>query len=714
MLKHRKGYPLRCFFLGIAFFMYAMRNFLSCQVFACLLSLLIYALPLWAQVPVADAPAFKTEHEALLYLQSLKDKMFEAEGRQDLAGAERYAKALVSAATLNNHDSYLGDGICVLAHVSHRRGDYVKGLELYADALAYYKRSGEVEGIVSCYNNMASFFFRNKEHEKALEYYLMAHKTLEGAPLGKLDDLHSRQSMRSDVLLNVGECYYVLGQYQQAKSYEEQSLQIAQQYQLNLNIGYIYGTMALIEQAQGRSQHALRLFDQCLLIFEQEQDDYALADYMLKQVQLYQALGMKVQSFPKVHRALQLARSIGSPRLMRDAYGLLAQEHKQRGESEKALEALESYQALKDSLMSEEKALSIATIEGKLRLQDKQERIDDLQRDNAERLLQLLGLGGLLLLAGVSLLLLYSRNKTIRRLYRQIQRNSEEIASQNEDILRFSKEQASLLHQLGVQNKRMRDSITYALRIQQAILPAREQLSQVFSELTLFYQPRDIVSGDFYYFAQVRAEGCRYPLSFVAAVDCTGHGVPGAFMSLIGRQLLDEIILLKGVLRPDQILDSLHKSVRRLLQQQGGNHLQDGMELALCCLDPNQGQLLFSGARGGIYYRQGPEWALLPGSRRGVGGSYAEEQRPFELHCLDLTEGGMELYMFTDGYRDQFGGPQCKKFSQRQLLQLLSTLSDYPAREREQLLGDRLREWMLEGNEEQLDDILVLGGRLSI
>lgn len=252
-------------------------------------------------------------------------------------------------------------------------------------------------------------------------------------------------------------------------------------------------------------------------------------------------------------------------------------------------------------------------------------------------------------------------------------------------------------------NKDFLDSVKYAKRIQEAIFPPAHKLNETFPESFIFYKPRDIVSGDFYWFSKIKK-------MFVFAVaDCTGHGVPGAIMSMIGNEYLHQIVNNKNVSRSEQVLHLLDKQVTAALHQEGDvKEAKDGMDIAFCAIDTEKNEAQFSGANIPMYLIRNNELTELDPLKESIGGFQLEEKRFFS-HFIQLQKGDV-LYMSTDGILDQFGGPAGKKFMKRNLKQLLLTIHNLPMKEQRVLIEKEYLDW--KGSLKQVDDILLIGIRI--
>ena len=253
------------------------------------------------------------------------------------------------------------------------------------------------------------------------------------------------------------------------------------------------------------------------------------------------------------------------------------------------------------------------------------------------------------------------------------------------------------------QNRNIKASINYAKRIQEAMLPKLDNIKAGLPESFVLFRPRDIVSGDFYWYAQINEK------IIFAAVDCTGHGVPGAFMSMIGNDILNQIVEVEQETDAKAILEKLHNGIRTVLRQEESQN-RDGMDMALCVIDRQQKQLEFAGAKNPLIFIRNGELNEIKGSKLPIGGFQKEMVREFESHTITLTEP-TAFYMFSDGYADQFGGEMGKKFMKKYFKRLLKEIHQKPLADQKRLLNNQIIEWM--GSKySQTDDILVVGFRV--
>lgn len=316
----------------------------------------------------------------------------------------------------------------------------------------------------------------------------------------------------------------------------------------------------------------------------------------------------------------------------------------------------------------------------------------------------------LLLLIG----LIYASVKiSVRRLEQAKIRLENIVTERTAEVVKQKEKIESQHHQLEHKTKEITDSINYARRIQEAILPSESYLNKMFSaepdlngDYFVLFKPKDIVSGDFYW-----AFGEGAGIIIWAAVDCTGHGVPGAFMSMIGNSLLNEIVVENKINNSDEILNHLREAIIKSLKQTGEvGRQKDGMDISLCVLDKNSNIMQFSGANNPLWIvrAEGGEIQAFKPDKQPIG-YYSEQMKPFTRQEIQLQKGDL-IYTFTDGYEDQFGGPKKKKFMAKQMRELLLSIRTKSMKEQKEILDSCIVEWM--GEEEQIDDICVIGVKI--
>ncbi len=297
-------------------------------------------------------------------------------------------------------------------------------------------------------------------------------------------------------------------------------------------------------------------------------------------------------------------------------------------------------------------------------------------------------------------------------LEQEVQLRTYQLRQEKEKVEIVNKEVTEQKAIIEAKNHDITDSIKYAKNIQEALLPPLQNLHKELKDAFVLYLPKDIVSGDFYWFAK------RNNKRFIASVDCTGHGVPGAFMSIIGNTLLNEIVTEKNITSPAEILNELHMGVKTSLKQSGNseNERRDGMDIALCSLNEDATVLEYAGANRPLWiFRQGKSgeesFEMIKANKFPIGGLEMENEvkRTFTNHSIKVEKGDT-IYIFSDGYADQFGGPKGKKFMVGNMQKLASDIYQKPIKEQEQLFLKSFLDW--KGSLEQVDDVLVIGFKI--
>lgn len=280
-----------------------------------------------------------------------------------------------------------------------------------------------------------------------------------------------------------------------------------------------------------------------------------------------------------------------------------------------------------------------------------------------------------------------------RSLEKKVTERTEEVVRQKEEIEEKNEE-------LEILYKQVTDSIHYAKRIQEAILPSTQYINEVLPNSFVLYKPKDIVSGDFYWVVQ------KNNLVYFAAVDCTGHGVPGAFMSLVGHNILKDIINHTNIIKPSEIMDKLREGVINTLNaDNSGKDTKDGMDMTLCCINYNTIELQYAAAFNPLYLVRNGELVQHEANKFPIG-KYIGEREKFTNHTIQLQKND-QVFIFSDGYADQFGGPKGKKFMVGNFRKLLGNISKLSIKNQKDTLESTLNNW--QGDNEQVDDVLVIG-----
>ncbi len=415
--------------------------------------------------------------------------------------------------------------------------------------------------------------------------------------------------------------------------------------------------------------------------------------------------------------ALKITKKSNTKNIILQTANVLADVYAIKKNFEKALAYKDIVLTYTDSVYNEKRLTEITKIEQNYALDKEKKKTEILEKEKIIRdtkiqeqfyiiLFSLLGAGLLVVLATF----LWRNNKLKQKNNELLLEKNEEINQQNEEI----KQIADSLHEaneaitaknlmISEHNKNMTDNIAYAQHIQEAMLPTKEKFLEFLPNHFIFYQPKDVVSGDFYFFENIEQK------SVLCAIDCTGHGVSGAFMTILANDILTNIVVHQHILSPDIILNELHKAIRKSLKQDSTQN-RDGMDMVVVAIDHANKKLEFAGAKNPLLMIKNNEIELIKGDRFCVGGEQKENERIFTKHIFDLNEENETyFYVFSDGFQDQFGGKNKEKFRSARLKDLILENYQKPFAQQNNILKTTLEDWKNEGHEAQTDDILVIG-----
>ena len=622
---------------------------------------------------------------------------YQLKGSYDQA-LDNYQKALEVNRKLEEQDE-IARSLTNIGSIYRTFGNFDKAIQFHLEALAIYEDQQSSEGIAWTALNIARLFKLNESYEKALEYLDKSYE------LYKSIEKEGVETGVTLCLKEYGLIHAKAGNQDKALDY---STRVLERNKKNNNEYGVANTMINIGKIHYEKQNYNRSLDYLkrALSLKNELDDQLdlpfllrlIGDNYLKQGDINLALKYYKQSLYQAEKQ-NLVNELSQ------AYYSLSQVYKKRNNFQKAFHYYNRYSQLKDSVANQhinelEMQYEFEKEQEKLKYEQKRQQAIQQAKLKRQKIITWAFVIGFLLL----LLLLFVIYRSYRRKIetnRQLALQKEEIETQRDEIEAQRDMATKQRDQIAKQNQIITESIEYARRIQTAVLPQENTIKDLFHDYFIFYKPKNIVSGDFYWISHVDGK------TIIAAADCTGHGVPGAFMSMLGVAFLNEIINQSKVLNPDKILNQLRENVIDALHQtikKRGS--RDGMDIALSVIDPENDMLYYSGAYNPLYIIRDKQIHEIKADRMPIGVHAVYQGTSFSVKSFKLQEND-KLYFFSDGFYDQFGGEKGYKFGRKAFKEMLTRHFEKPMAGQQLELDTTLKKW--QGSWPQIDDIMVLG-----
>jgi serine phosphatase RsbU (regulator of sigma subunit) len=623
----------------------------------------------------------------------------------DINQAFLYLNQALKIAEKHELDLLIGNCYLNLGQLYKYKGDYNSSINNYNKAVTLFLKGNYTSNLASAYNNIGVAYTEKGDYTPAVEYLL---KSL------KLTESFNDKAQLSKVLLNVGLVFYYQNNYQKALEYYNLSLNIRRNLNDKKGIALLYNNIGIVYYFQKNSKKALENFKYALHIyeelnnlrgqsmplfniaeiyFENDQVDSAFMYYkrsykidlllddqagiskcLFKIAEIYNNKRNGDSAIFYANKALKKAIEIDSKQDIKDCYIFFSDFYYQDKNYKQAYDYLNKLNIINDSIYNNQSAELIAEMQTKYETEKKDLQLDkqklEIDKQNIVSRILVIGLSIIALILIVLIIQFIQKKRAFRV--------------------------------LEIQKKNITDSINYASRIQTALLPPEDVLNKLLPEHFILFLPKDIVSGDFYWITLINNK------TIVAVADCTGHGVPGAFMSMLGFAFLNEIVNKNPEIKANEILNELRLKVINTLHQDKKNN-QDGMDIALAIIDTENKVIQFAGANNPLIIVRNNEVIHVAPDRMPIG-TYSTEKTPFTLNELPLKTNDM-VYLFTDGYIDQFGGEKNKKFGKKSFEKLLIETSSLQVKAQRYFLTEQLLIWM--ENFDQIDDILVMGLKIK-
>ncbi len=559
-----------------------------------------------------------------------------------------------------------------LASLYQNLGDYKKSAKHFNDAITLAEKLKNKKLILKSVNGMANLLAIQKQWKQASELYSISLKlcmeTMDTAKtavvLMNMANLEYNKSYFSNDFIQTNIAY--------SKAYKWAAFNKDSSQLITClgNWGMSLGDESKFDESLSKLNQAIRLATK----FNKTSDLVFLNHYVGRTHGLMKQHDLAIVAFNK---SLNLAIELKDLDFISENKYCLAESNYEKGNYKLAYDYFEAYKNLEDSLLNKETTNELSLLKTKYDTEKRQQEIEVLTANASKDKVVRLGLiiGSILIL--LLTFLLYNRYRLKSKTFEILKRQNEIISEKNKDIS---------------------DSINYAKKIQEAILPRTEDLKKVFSSYFIFAKPKDVVSGDFYWFSQ------KGDLHYFVVADCTGHGVPGAFMSMIGNTLLNNIVNELKLNEPDKILNELRKEIIAALKQNETSSNKDGMDISLICFNKKTLELMAACANNPVWIiKKNAELIEIKPDKQPIG-YVSSTSTSFTLHKMQLEKGDI-IYQFTDGYADQFGGEKGKKFKYNQLKELLVKNHNLGLDQQYKIIEDVYVQW--KGSLAQIDDILL-------
>jgi serine phosphatase RsbU (regulator of sigma subunit)/Tfp pilus assembly protein PilF len=643
--------------------------------------------------------------------------------------------------------------ILLIVKASNELGVFYRNHSRYSESLVFHKEAlrlasqlEEKKWIARTLNNIGVVYRRLDDHSKAAEFHLRALKIAEeirdtfsiSVSENSLGNIYSLNGRYDQALLyfnkalqlskaqknpigqainynNIGEVYEFSGDYDKAKEFYSKSLEINKQVKSEKGIAICINALGKILLYTGYPKTAYKYFSEASIIDKKIGDKKFIADSYINLGRALVVLKRYDEAKQCLYQGIKIAQEIKSKVHFQLANEELSKIYANLNDFKASLTYFKNSTLYKDSVLNEKNARHLATIQTIYETEKKEkenqilrqkQELSDKENKRKNYFIYSLILG--LFLSMVLIIVVYLALLTKRRANRLLSEQKDEIESQslkieqqrkNIEVKNRNLEEAYQIIENYI--GKITDSIRYAEQIQKSILPDMDRLELIFRETFTFYKPKDIVSGDFYWYT------VRGDMIYIALADCTGHGVPGAFMSIIGTDLLNQIVIQQACEEPDKILSFLNKELREKLRK-GKEELilKDSMDVALCIINKNTREIRYSGALIPLFILSDGEVTEIKPNYTSLGTSHSLFNREFRVHTFILKPNSW-IYLTTDGYIDQFGGENHKKFMRTRFVEFLVKINHLPARVQQEEIEKQFDSWM--GENEQLDDVLVWG-----
>ena len=587
--------------------------------------------------------------------------------------------------------TFLAAALNNIGYIYNARGQTKEAVAYFSRSLKISEEIGNENAIASSLNNLINAFNEHGQVKEVLDYLNRSLKTREGGIINKSDIAAS--------LNNIGTIHNSNGQLKDALVYYNRSLKIREEIGDKNGVASSLNNIGIIHNRQGKVKEALDYLNRSLKIREEIGSKPVIATCLSNIGVIYNEQDQLNKALVYGLKSLTISQEIGSSICIERASNLLSEVYEKQNKGIKALEMYKLHITMKDSINNEETQKASAQQQAKYAY-EKQKVLDDAAHDKRlaikqeEREQQQIITGAIAVMLGlvvIFFLFVFNRLRITRKQKAVIEQQKVEVEQQKEVV--------ELAHdELEEKNQEILDSIIYAKRIQSAILPPIKLVKEYLKESFIVYKPKDVVAGDFYWMEQKNGK------VLFAAADCTGHGVPGAMVSVVCNNALNRSVREHGLTDPGEILNKTREIVVAEFEK-SEEEVKDGMDIAICSLEGMK--LQYAGAHNPLWIIRKGEIIETKANKQPIG--EFENPEPYTTHSFDLEQGD-SIYIFSDGYVDQFGGEKGKKFKSKAFRELLLSIQDKAMEEQKATIDETFETW--KGDLEQIDDVCVIGVRV--
>ncbi|MBA2610822.1 MAG: SpoIIE family protein phosphatase [Bacteroidetes bacterium] len=584
-----------------------------------------------------------------------------------------------------------GQGNCLRtkALIKLNTGEYEKAAELYYEALKAWKETGNMKNIAIGYSDLGMINYYLHYYDKAALYW---EKTIE------INEIENEKSKAAANLGNISLAYIELKNFYKAEIALKKAIAIDEELNQPVALANAYTNYCKLEYHKKNLVKAIEYNNKAIEYFSKNIDAGRLSNAYANGAELARSIKKYDEALGYINKAFEYETQRENKSNLSTIYLNRAAILFDIGKNKEAYEDILKHIEIKDSVFNEETQLTIAELEKKYELSEKEkenqilnEKLKVNEVESSRQQITIFLIGVILLIVAIVVFVLIRQNRQKNKINLELGEKNSIIEEKNKLV--------------EAQHKDITDSIKYAERIQHAILPPDKFVKAILPNSFVYFEPKDILSGDFYWIEETANH------IFIAVADCTGHGVPGALISIINYNLLNKAVLEKNLSDPADILNAVNGWLTQALHQSfNEDTVKDGMDVTLLAINKKKKEVMFAGAMNSIYVVSDSVLSEYNGNKFPVGAFIEDKPQNFTSQKVALKANDI-VYLFTDGFADQFGGSNGKKLKYKFMKEILVSISALPVDEQKTKIHDAFQTW--KGDYEQVDDVCLIGVKVS-